>query len=104
MLMMSPVATHMAEELWHRRKGAGTASIHLQKWPTLDPALAAEEEATIVVQVNGKVRERLQLPIGSGEAEARRLALASVAVQKWLAGKEPLHVIYVPDKLINLVV
>ncbi len=104
MLMMSPVATHMAEELWHRRKGAGTASIHLQKWPTFDPALAAEEEATIVVQVNGKVRERLQLPIGAGEAEARRLALASDAVQKWLAGKEPRHVIYVPDKLINLVV
>jgi leucyl-tRNA synthetase len=57
-----------------------------------------------VVQVNGKVRDRLLLPVGAGEVEARRLALASVAVQKWLAGKEPRHVIYVPDKLINFVV
>ena len=102
--MMAPVAPHLAEELWHRRKGAGAASIHLEQWPVSDVALAAEEVATVVVQVNGKLRERLQLPVGAGEAEARRLALASDAVQKWLAGKEPRQVIYVPDKLINLVV
>jgi len=104
LLLMSPVATHLSEELWHRRKGPGAASIHLQGWPTFDPALAAEDEVTVVVQVNGKVRERLQLPVGTGEAEVRRLALASDAVKKWLEGKEPRHVIYVPDKLINLVV
>jgi leucyl-tRNA synthetase len=102
--LMAPVAPHLAEELWHLRKGAGAASIHREQWPVSDSVLAAEENATIVVQVNGKVRDRLLLPVGAGEVEARRLALASVAVQKWLAGKEPRHVIYVPDKLINFVV
>jgi leucyl-tRNA synthetase len=104
LLLMAPVATHLSEELWHRRKGLPAASIHLQEWPAFDPELAAEDEVTIVIQVNGKVRARLQLPVGAGEFEARRLALASDAVQKWLEGKTPRHVIYVPDKLINLVV
>jgi leucyl-tRNA synthetase len=102
--LAAPVVPHISEELWSRRKGKGAESIHRQTWPAFDPALAAEEEVTIVVQVNGKIRERLQVPVGVGEGEARRLALASEAVQKWLGGKEPRQVIYVPDRLINLVV
>ncbi len=104
LLLMAPVATHLTEELWHFRKGQGAKSIHLQTWPDFDPALAAEDEVTIVVQVNGKLRERMQLPAGTGKEEACALALASEGVRKWLEGKTPRQVIFVPDKLINLVV
>jgi leucyl-tRNA synthetase len=104
LLLMAPVATHIAEELWMRRKGKKAQSVHLQAWPEFDPALAAEETVTVVVQVNGKVRERLQLPAGTGEAEARALALASESVKRWLEGKTPRQVIFVPDRLINIVV
>jgi leucyl-tRNA synthetase len=104
LLLIAPVATHLAEELWHFRRGQKAESIHLQAWPAFDPALAAEEEATIVVQVNGKLRERLQLPVGTGKDEACALALSSEGVRKWLGGKQPRQVIFVPDKLINLVV
>jgi leucyl-tRNA synthetase len=103
LLLAAPVATHLAEELWHRRKGRAAESIHLQPWPDFDPALAAEEQITLVVQVNGKLRERLQLPAGTGKDEACAAARTSDAVQKWLQGKEPRHVIFVPDKLINFV-
>ena len=103
LLLTAPVAPHISEELWHRRKGATTPSIHLQAWPEFDPALAAEEMATVVVQVNGKVRERLQLPIGADKAEAQRLALASEAVQKWIEGRTPRQIVFVPDRLINIV-
>jgi leucyl-tRNA synthetase len=104
LLLSAPVATHMTEELWHLRKGPASDSIHRQAWPVFDPALAAEEEVTIVVQVNGKLRERMQLPAGTGKDEACALALASEGVRKWLEGKTPRQVIFVPDRLINLVV
>jgi leucyl-tRNA synthetase len=104
LLMVAPVATHMAEELWHMRKGPAAESVHLQAWPVFDPALAAEDEVTIVIQVNGKLRERMQLPIGTDKEKACALALGSEGVQKWLEGKTPRQVIFVPDKLINLVI
>ena len=103
LLMVAPVATHMAEELWHMRKGPQAESVHLQAWPVFDPALAAEDEVTIVIQVNGKLRERMQLPIGTDREKACALALGNEGVQKWLEGKAPRQVIFVPDKLINLV-
>lgn len=104
LVLAAPVATHLSEELWHRRKGPAAESIHLQRWPDFDPALAAEQQITIVVQVNGKLRDRLQLPAGTGKDEAFAIAMASDSVRKWLEGKEPRHVIFVPEKLINLVV
>ncbi|MBN2086525.1 MAG: class I tRNA ligase family protein [Anaerolineales bacterium] len=104
LLLAAPVATHMTEELWHRRKGSAAESIHVQAWPVFDPALAAEDEVTIVIQVNGKVRERLKLPAGIGKEEACALALANDGVKRWLEGRTPRQVIFVPDKLINLVV
>jgi leucyl-tRNA synthetase len=104
LILTAPVATHLTEELWRRRKGPAAESIHLQRWPEFDPALAAEEQITVVVQVNGRLRERLQLPAGTGKDEACSIALRSEAVRKWLEGKEPRQVIFVPDKLINLVI
>jgi leucyl-tRNA synthetase len=104
LLLTAPECPHIAEELWHRRRGARAGSIHRQAWPTFDPALAAEDTVTIAVQVNGKLRERLQVPAGAAESVVRELALASDAVSKWLEGKTVRKAIFVQDKILNLVV
>jgi leucyl-tRNA synthetase len=102
LLLMAPVAPHLAEELWARL--GLPYSVHNQSWPTFDAELAREEEITLVVQVNGKVRDRITVSAGIGEAEARRLALESEAVRKVLAGKAPRQVIVVPGRLVNIVI
>jgi leucyl-tRNA synthetase len=100
--MLAPVSPHVAEELW-RIKGK-PYSIHQQRWPDVDQAAVAEEEITLVVQVNGKVRDRITVPVGISEEAARQLALDSEIVQKNLAGRSPRKVILVPGKLVNIVV
>jgi leucyl-tRNA synthetase len=107
LLMMAPVTPHVAEELW-ARLGRDTTlscpySIHTQPWPAVDEAAAAEDEITLVVQVNGKVRDRINVPAGIGDEEARAAALASEAVQKLLQGQPPRKVILVPGKMVNIV-
>ena len=99
--MMAPVAPHVAEELWARL--GKSYSIHQQSWPTVDQEAAKEEEITLVVQVNGKVRDRIVVPVDISEAQAKELALASEIVQKHLEGKPPRKVILVPGKLVNIV-
>jgi leucyl-tRNA synthetase len=79
-------------------------SIHKQRWPEVDESAAAEEEITLVVQVNGKVRVRITVPVGISEEDARRLALSSEIVLKHLEGKSPRKVILVPGKLVNIVI
>jgi leucyl-tRNA synthetase len=101
MLLMAPLTPHLAEELWSRTGGG--YSIHQQAWPAWDEALAREDEITLVVQVNGKVRDRITVPAGISEDAAKELALASEAVTKHLAGGTPRNVIYVPGKLVNIV-
>ena len=101
-LMTAPLAPHITEELWARRGNA--YSVHQQAWPAFDESLAIEETMEIVVQINGKVRDRLTLPSGANEEQARALALASEKVRGWVEGKEPKRVIYVPGKLLNIVV
>ncbi len=101
-LLLAPFAPHIAEELWARRGGA--YSVHQQGWPAYDPALAADETVTLVVQVNGKVRDRLQVPAGIPDEEARRRALASARVQATLNGQHPKRVIVVAGRLVNIVV
>jgi leucyl-tRNA synthetase len=101
--MMAPVATpHIAEELWTEQLGK-PYSVHTQSWPVVDEEAARAEEITLVVQVNGKVRERVSVPADIGEEGAKAAALASEAVQRSLAGKAPRKVIYVPGKLVNIV-
>jgi len=101
-LMLAPVAPHVSEELWTR--SGRPYSVHTQAWPSWDPALAREDEITLVVQVNGKVRDRIQAPAGIDEARARELALASPRVRQFTDGKELANVVYVPGKLVNVVV
>jgi leucyl-tRNA synthetase len=102
LLLAAPVVPHLAEELWARR--GKPYSIHNQPWPEYDPGLAQVEEITLVVQVNGKVRDRIQVPADIGEAAARQRAMASQAVQRLLAGREPKQVVFVPGRLVNIVV
>ncbi|MHB8620682.1 MAG: leucine--tRNA ligase [Chloroflexota bacterium] len=100
--LMAPIAPHMTEELWQgRHPEAG--SIHSQPWPTYDAAMATAQRASIVIQVNGKVRETIQTELNLTQAEVEALALASEKVQRFLDGSPVRKVIYVPNKLINLV-
>jgi leucyl-tRNA synthetase len=102
LLMMAPGFPHIAEELWARL--GMPYSVHQQEWPAWDQALAAEDVITIVVQVNGKVRDRFDAPADVTEENAKELALACQGVQKALAGKDPLKLIYVPGRLVNIVI
>jgi leucyl-tRNA synthetase len=99
--MMAPVTPHIAEELWAQL--GQTYSVHTQEWPKVDEVAAAEEEITLVVQVNGKVRDRITVPVDISREDAQAAALASDAVQRHLEGKQPRQVIVVPKKLVNIV-
>ena len=101
-LLVAPLAPHIAEELWERR--GGPFSVHQQDWPAFDESLVVEETVEIVVQVNGKVRDRVTLPVDASEDDALARALESERVESWVEGKEPRRVIYVPGKLLNIVV
>ena len=102
LLMLAPMAPHLTEELWER---AGREySIHQQPFPSWDEDLAADEVFTLVVQVNGKVRDKLEVPVGIPEAEAQELAMASPRVQSFLDGKAINKTVYVPGRLLNVVV
>jgi leucyl-tRNA synthetase len=79
-------------------------SVHQQKWPQWDEALAADEVITIVVQVNGKVRDRFDAPVDIAEADAKEKALATEGAKRYLAGNTPKMVKYVPGRLVNIVV
>jgi leucyl-tRNA synthetase len=101
--MMAPVTPHIAEELWTNVLGK-PYSVHTQPWPQVDEEAARDDELTIPVQVNGKLRDRLVVPAESSEEQIKALALASESVRKHLEGKEPKKVIVVQKKLINIVV
>lgn len=102
LLLLAPAAPHITEELWERM--GNDYSIHQQPWPTWDPEAAREETFELVLQVNGKVRDRIQAPVGISEEEAQQLALASEVVRRFMNGKEPRKVIYVPGRLVNIVI
>ncbi len=101
LLMLAPVAPHLAEELWERT--GHSYSIHQQLFPAWDEELAAEEVVTLVIQVNGKLRDKLEVPADVAEEEAKSLALASPKVQAHLGGKQVARTIYVPGRLVNVV-
>jgi leucyl-tRNA synthetase len=100
--LLNPMAPHVAEELWERIGEGGLCAD--AAWPAYDAAAAAEEEVTLVVQVGGRVRDRLRVPAGLGEAAATERALASETARRALGdAARPRRVVYVPDRLINLV-
>jgi leucyl-tRNA synthetase len=99
--MLAPVAPHITEELWAMLEKP--YSIHTQAWPQVDEEAAREDEITLVLQHNGKVRDRITVPADIGEEEAKQIALTNANVQKHLEGRTPRQVIYVKGKLVNVV-
>jgi leucyl-tRNA synthetase len=101
-LLTAPFAPHLAEELWARL--GGPFSVHRQPWPEYDPAALEEATFTLVVQVNGRVRDRVEAPVGIGRDEAVERAVATAGARRHLAGRAPRGVVFVPDRLVNLLV
>ena len=102
LLMLAPACPHIAEELWART--GRPYSIHQQPWPVWDPDVAAEETITLPVQVNGKVRDRIEVAAGTDDETARALALETEGAQRHMAGKQVVKVIVVSGRLVNIVV
>jgi leucyl-tRNA synthetase len=99
--LVSPMTPHLAEEAWAAMGGSGLVAN--ADWPSYDPALLVEDEVTIAVQVNGKLRDTLVMPKGSDRAVVEAAARANPNVLRILDGAEPKKVIVVPDRLVNLV-
>ncbi len=99
--MMAPVTPHIAEELWAAQ--GKPYSVHTQSWPQVDEEAAKEDEITLPIQINGKVRDRITVPAGTDEETIKAAALATEGVQKTLDGKPPKKVIVVPGRLVNIV-
>ena len=100
-LLLSPFVPHVAEELW---KSLGKKeSVIKAPWPEYDQEVIAEEEIVIVVQVNGKLRDRLLIPVSSEEEEITAMAMTSPKVRRYINGKEVKKTIFVPQKLVNIV-
>ena len=101
--MLAPVCPHIAEELWTAYLGK-PYSIHQQPWPKFDAEAAAEDQITIPVQINGKLRDRITLPADASDEDIKAAALASEVIQKHLEGKQPRKVIVAQKRLVNVVI
>jgi leucyl-tRNA synthetase len=116
LLLLAPETPHIAEELWQRRRAQtrqvsenlsgfrAADSIHVHPWPTFDPELAKADLIILVIQVNGKLRDKVEVPADITEDAARELALSRPAVRKWIEGKTVRKVIFAGGKLVNIVV
>jgi leucyl-tRNA synthetase len=102
LLLLAPMTPHLSAELWARRHDG--ADIHAERWPVADPELAKPDSVTLVVQVNGKVRDRFEVDPAIGADEAESLALSSPKVHEHLEGAAPKKVITRPPNLVNVVV
>jgi len=102
LILLSPFAPHITEELW--RMLGNKESIHLQKWPEYNKELIKEKETTLVIQINGKLRDQIKVPADISEKDAKKLTMESEKIKKWIDGKEIRKIIFVKGKLINVVV
>ncbi len=99
--LLTPFAPHLANELWE--KAGYKEDLHHDGWPTFDVAKLVADRFELVIQINGKIRDRLTVSASITEEEAKKQALASETVQKWLEGKEPKKMLYIPGKLLTIV-
>ena len=103
LLILAPLTPHVTAELWERRH-PDQPSVHLQRWPQFDPALVRQETVTMVVQVNGKLRDKVEVDATISEDEAEALALGLPKVAAALDGATPQRVVSRPPRLVNVVV
>jgi len=112
--LLAPMAPHVSEEIWQKlggpkgkplaSYGASKKSIFFEKWPKYKPELVKEEIITLVIQVNGKIRDKIEVEADISEEKAKELALDREKVQNWIEGKEIKKIVFVPGKLINIVI
>ena len=100
-ILLCPFIPHLAEEMWKRMKNE--PSIFNQPWPDYDDGAIKEEEILVVIQVNGKVRSHITVPVDINEEDLKTQALANDRIRQWIEGKEAKKVIVVPGKLVNIV-
>jgi len=101
-LMLAPIVPHFAQELWRMLGGKGI--LFLASWPVWDDRVASEEQMTIVIQVNGKVRGKMLIPVDETAEKIQALALADEKVARFIEGKKIVKQVYVPGRLVNIVV
>ncbi len=109
LLLLSPFAPHLSEELWnklgnHRQGGTSKNSIFKEKWPAYDPEMIKDEEIELIIQINGKVRDKITVSADISEEEAKKIALEREKVKNHIAEKEIKKVIFVKGRLINIVI
>jgi leucyl-tRNA synthetase len=107
LVLLNPFAPHIASDLWERLNAKFTdagGDITEQRWPTYDERLLVEDETEIVIQINGKVRDRMKMPILATEEELESAALSNPKIQDRIAGKIVRKIVVVPKKLVNIVV
>ncbi|MCP4428959.1 MAG: class I tRNA ligase family protein, partial [Chloroflexi bacterium] len=102
-ILLAPICPFIAEEVWQGVMGRA-GSVHRQPWPDYDEALAADEVVTVVIQVNGKLRDRIEVSVDVDEAGLRETAVASPKVQRFINGQPIRKIIVVPPALVNIVI
>jgi leucyl-tRNA synthetase len=100
--LLSPFAPHLSEEIWHQLKNK--KSIFKEEWPKYNPKLIKEEKINLIIQINGKVRDQIEVDAEISEQKAKEIALSREKVVKWIKGKGIKKVIFVKERLINIVV
>jgi len=105
LVILNPFAPHLSSELWQILQpfGGAAGDIAKQEWPIYDEQLLVEDEVTIIIQVNGKVRDKLLVALDAADADVEAAALASAKVQEFIAGKAIRKVVVIPKKLVNVV-
>ena len=100
--LLNPVAPHITEELWEKFGGEGFLS--LSKWPEFDPAKTVDDEIEIVVQINGKIKDKILVPADMAKEDVEKTAMEAEKAKEAIEGKTVVKVICVPGKLVNIVV
>jgi len=101
LLLLAPTAPHLAEELWIRT--GHPYSIHNESWPNFDEELVKEEQITLPIQINGKLRDKVVVSASVSEAEVKELVLARERVKAYTDGRKILNIIYVPKRVVSIV-
>jgi non-canonical purine NTP pyrophosphatase (RdgB/HAM1 family) len=102
LILLSPFAPHITEELWKSLEEK--ESVHSQNWPEFNPELIKEKEIQLVIQINGKLRDQIKVPADISEEQAKKIALESEKIKKWIEGKEIRKIIFVKGRLVNIVI